>query len=144
MFREKIKLVFDMYTDILNTLKDEDLDKKLGDLRSNTIREQLCCVIGTRESYGNNLIKNQSFTWDTQFDFGKKWSRRELIREMEEKKEVVLDYLKAKNNLSENQQSAMFDLLAHEYMHQGQLVRYFYGLNLNLPKSLVEFWHLPK
>ncbi len=36
----------------------------------------------------------------------------------------------------------LVDLLEHETMHQGQLIRYVYGLGFSFPESLAKRWVL--
>lgn len=45
-------------------------------------------------------------------------------------------------NLSAGQEKLAFDLLEHEVQHQGQLIRYLYGLKLGIPAGLKERYHL--
>jgi hypothetical protein len=40
-----------LYTDLADTLTPEMFGSRLGDLPSNTIADQLWCVVGARESY---------------------------------------------------------------------------------------------
>lgn len=40
------------------------------------------------------------------------------------------------------QEKLAFDLLEHEVQHQGQLIRYLYGLKLGIPAGLKARYHL--
>ena len=48
---------FNLTTDLVDAMTDNDLKLKLKGLPSNNIGEQLWCVIGARESYLNAIIK---------------------------------------------------------------------------------------
>ncbi|MGI9609835.1 MAG: hypothetical protein ACR2NL_06035 [Acidimicrobiia bacterium] len=51
---EDVRALFDGYGDLVETLPDISLGKKLSD-RSNSIGAQLWCVVGGRESYSRAL-----------------------------------------------------------------------------------------
>jgi hypothetical protein len=107
--------------------------------RSNTVGEQLWCVIGGRES-GVRAIENSKW-----MGFGSS------LKETAVKSEVV-DTLKRSGEAFANAytgeaSTAVHDrvglfVLEHDAMHQGQLIRFAYALNLPFPKSWVDHWEL--
>jgi hypothetical protein len=139
---ERLNTSFDLYNELAAHLDESSLGSKLAALPSNTIGEQLWCVVGARESYTRGIQKGQ---WDG--------FRCSLAKEAIGKKKDVTDALAksalmAQKILSENeslsteQEKLAFDLLEHEVQHQGQLIRYLYGLKLGIPAGLKERYHL--
>lgn len=53
-----VKRAFQLTEDLVENLSDGDLAKNLENIPSNTIGEQLWCVVGARESYLNAIAKN--------------------------------------------------------------------------------------
>jgi len=48
-----------LYRDLVDSLDEESLDRKLPGLPSNTMGSQLWCVVGARESYTNAIQANE-------------------------------------------------------------------------------------
>jgi hypothetical protein len=55
---------------------------------------------------------------------------------------AVASVLQAHERLTEAQQRLVLDLLEHEAQHHGQLIRYLYGLGLQIPASWKERYAL--
>jgi len=129
-----LKRAFTLTTDLIQHLPEEALSQKLGDLPSNTIGEQLWCMIGARESYLQAVVDNE---WS---DFGCSLSdtrsKAEVLRVLEKSENDWFLYLD-KHALNEIQAAFLMDLLRHELQHHGQLIRYVYGNRLTFPAS----WH---
>jgi len=137
---EHIKSLFQYHLELAEKLPDEAFTKKLP-VSSNTIGQQFWCIIGARESYAKALQKGG---WDG------------FVCSMEEEKTkdktLVIEYLKkSANEMIESikglewideRNGLLLDLLEHEALHQGQLIRYVYGLKYTFPKSWIERWAL--
>jgi hypothetical protein len=139
---ERLFKNFELYSELISHLKEASLSSKLAELPSNSIGQQLWCVVGARESYIRGIEKGQ---WDgfrcslTKDDIGKKQSVAEaLARSAETAKQMLNQF----ENLSLAQERLAFELLEHEIQHQGQLIRYLYGLKLGIPAGLKERYHL--
>mgnify|MGYP001611840339 CR=1 FL=1 len=61
IYRERINQVFGLYNELATFLDEAYYSSKLSELPSNTIGQQLWCVIGARESYLNGIQKGK---WD--------------------------------------------------------------------------------
>jgi hypothetical protein len=129
-----LKRAFALTTDLIQHLPEEALVHKLGDLPSNTIGQQLWCMIGARESYLKAAVKNE---WSgfgcSLFDTR---SKTEVLDCLKKSENDWFTYLEEKA-LNENQTAFLMDLLEHELQHHGQLIRYVYGNRLSFPAS----WH---
>lgn len=139
---DRLNKAFDLYNDLAVHLNEASLGSKLATLPSNTIGEQLWCVVGARESYTRGIQKGQ---WDgfrcslTKDDISKKTEVTAALAKSAATAQQVLGQL---GSLTTAQEKLAFDLLEHEVQHQGQLIRYLYGLKLGIPAGLKERYHL--
>ncbi len=137
---ERLQKSFAIYDELVAHLPETALTSKLSTLPSNTIGQQLWCVVGARESYIKGIQKGE---WD-----GFSCS----LRETDNKKDVSGAFTNSAAlasgtighlaNLTDAQEKLAFDLLEHEIQHQGQLIRYLYGLKLGIPAGLKARYHL--
>lgn len=129
-----LKRAFTLTTDLIQHLPEEALGQKLGELPSNTIGEQLWCMIGARESYLQAVYDNE---WsDFTCSLSDTRSKMEILHALENSDNAWLAYLD-EHELNETQVAFLMDLLTHELQHHGQLIRYVYGDRLTFPAS----WH---
>lgn len=128
----KVIRAFNLTSDLVNHLSDEQLALTISDLPSNKIGEQLWCIIGARESY---LKAIQNSKWSG-FSCSLKNtnSKLEIINCLDKSLNNTISFFKD-NDLSETQIDILLDLLEHEVQHHGQLIRYFYSNKLTFPKS---------
>lgn len=139
---EKLNKNFELYDELIAHLGESSLGSKLAALPSNTIGEQFWCVVGARESYISGIQKGQ---WD---GFRCSLSKEAITK----KKDVTEALIKSASTarqvlgkittLTEAQEKLAFELLEHEIQHQGQLIRYLYGLKLGIPAGLKARYHL--
>src|SRR5688572_25450816 len=133
---------FRLYDDLVASLPDRALVKSLAGLPSNTIGQQLWCVIGARESYARAIAAGQ---WQG-FACG-------LRHELTGDAGAVADHLKqsavaaasaidAIAEWTEERGGLLMSLLEHEVQHHGQLIRYLYGNRLPIPLSWKERYTL--
>jgi hypothetical protein len=142
ILHERLKIAFDIYDGIVSHLNESSLTSKLAYLPSSTIGEPLWCVVGARESYIRGIQKGQldGFRCSlTKEDIGKKKSFSEALAKSSE---TALQILNQLETLSPSQEKLAFEFLEHEVQHQGQLIRYLYGLKLGIPASLKARYHL--
>jgi len=124
---------FELYDDLLASLGDGAIGKRLGELPSNTIGQQLWCVVGARESYARAIAARRwsGFACSLE-DPGDPALVAEAIARSEAAVRSVLDEFAT---FDEAQARLALDLLEHEAQHHGQLIRYLYGLRLPIPAS---------
>lgn len=138
---DRLTKIFDQWYDLVETLTEEELSLHLGTLRSNSIGEQLWCLGGCRESTLASLAEDTSFSWRCSFQ-GSTRDPAALSGYLRKQGEAVLALLRSDLAWTENQHGLVLDLLAHEFQHQGQMIRYLYGNDLSIPPSWQDFWHL--
>ena len=132
-WRERFEASQARFDDLLATIGDAPLPQSLPGLRSNSIGEQIWCVIGARQSYRRAVEAGE---WNgfscsvTGEEIGSSASLREALRTSAEEWLATAPLW-----TDEARASFVFDLLEHEATHQGQLIRYLYGCGLEIPKS---------
>ena len=131
---------FGLYRDLVRSLDASALGSRLDGLPSNTIGGQLWCLVGARESYARAIAAGQwsgfSCSLDDPADPAK------VADALRRSEAAVSDVLTNLATYGETQARLALDLLEHEAQHQGQLIRYLYGLRLPIPDSWKERYAL--
>ncbi len=142
IFRERISLAFALYKELGVFLAGPAFSSKLSDLPSNTIGQQLWCVIGARESYVKGIQKGQwdGFSCSLSFEFTS--DKDAVLTALDRSAEQAQQIFSQLTALSESQERLAMGLLEHEIQHHGQLIRYLYGLKMGVPKGWKERYHL--
>ena len=134
--RERFERSFGLYDDLVNAVGADALSARLGDLRSNTIGAQLWCVVGARESYSRAIEGGAwagfSCSLDDPADPAKV---RGALASSAEAVRAAIEGLDGADGADGARWGLALDLLEHEAAHQGQLIRYLYGLELPIPES---------
>lgn len=129
---KRIERAFALTLDLVEALSESDLMLKLENLPSNTISDQLWCVVGARESY---LKAIEAGSWEGfSCSLKDKHSKEEIMSCLKRTSESLNKFLEG-DELSEAQVKLLFDLLEHEVQHHGQLIRYVYANKLVFPQS---------
>lgn len=124
---------FALYRDFLESLEEASLRQKLPGLPSNAIGLQLWCVVGARESYSRAIGagKWEGFSCSLESVTAKE----NVAAALRGSEETVKEALLGSDEFSSGRLELALDLLEHEAAHQGQLIRYLYGLRLPIPDS---------
>lgn len=130
---ERFERSFGLYRDLLDSIGEDVLPLRLGKLASNSIGAQLWCVVGARESYSRAIKAGiwSGFTCSLDNPLNVANVRAALTRSAADVREA----LESMPSASSTQSGLIIDLLEHEAAHQGQLIRYLYGLELPIPPS---------
>lgn len=131
---------FAMYADFISSLPKIAMEYRLEE-PSNTIGQQLACVVSGRQSYGNAIAAGEWTGWTWAVSAEEASDRDKLARTMATAATAVLEVVDCVPG-SERRDRFLIRLLEHETMHQGQLIRYGYGWGLDFPPSWVERWGL--
>jgi len=123
---------FNLTFDLVDAINADDLQLKLKDLPSNTIGEQIWCIVGARESYLKAIINQRWMGFSCSLD--STTIKERVLKTLKNSSEDCLVTLN-KTELNEKQLELLLDLLEHEIQHHGQLIRYIYGNKLAFPKS---------
>jgi len=120
-----------LYRDLVDSLDEESLDRKLPGLPSNTMGSQLWCVVGARESYTNAIQANEWSGFNCSLN--STTNKTSVTDALQSSGDGVLAVLSHLDSFTDVQNRLMIDLLEHEAAHHGQLIRYLYGLRLTIP-----------
>lgn len=126
--------------DLVDTLPTEALGARLP-VPSSTIGAQLWCVVGARESYARSLGSGEWSGFSCSLEYGDRHDRDSLRAALARSSE---DFEAAASEApwDEPRAEILLALLEHEAQHQGQLIRYLYGLDLPIPPSWATRWAL--
>jgi hypothetical protein len=131
--RERFERSFGMYRDLVEVIDGDALERHLGDLRSNTVGAQLWCVVGARESYSRAIEAGAWSGFSCSLDDAADPAK--VRAALDRSGEAVQAALVGLDAADETRWGLALDLLEHEAAHQGQLIRYLYGLDLPIPAS---------
>jgi len=122
---------FDLYDELAGSLEAPPLAYKLPSLPSNTLGEQLWCVVGARESHARGIAAGawSGFACSLTTSTGLAQVRDALTRSRAAA-EATVD---CPDGFTDVQHQLLCDLVEHEAAHKGQLIRYLYGLKLPIP-----------
>lgn len=131
--RRRFERSFGLFRDLAESLDDGQVRSTLPGLPSNTIGAQLWCVVGARESHARAIRAGAWSGFACSLDDDR--DARKVAAALTRSESVVREALDAVPDASASQGGFILDLLEHEAAHQGQLIRYLYGLRLPIPES---------
>lgn len=117
------------------------LASKLVNLPSNTIGQQIWCVIGARNSYLNAAKAGSWIGFSNPLDFNKSHDLQAISAVLTSTGSDVKKYFSELIDIPETTLQFLFDLLEHEAQHHGQLARYLYALKVGVPQSWKDRYH---
>jgi len=121
------------YVDLIDSVGDEALGRKIDVPKHKSLAEHLWCVVGARESYARALIDGDwkgfecSMTAFTQEAFSEK---------LRSSSESVIQALESVTEWTAERERLLVSLAEHEVMHEGQVIRHMYALEMPIPKSV--------
>lgn len=126
---------FDLYRELIESLDESQLSASLPNLPSNTIGEQIWCVIGARESYSRAIHADGWLGFSCSLTSDQINVKAEVLAALTRSQEIVLTALAGIEEYTAIQSELAIDLLEHEAAHHGQLIRYLYGLQIEIPQG---------
>jgi hypothetical protein len=130
--RSNIRRSINLYEELVTELPEKALSLKLAQ-PSNTIGEQLWCVIGARESYCRAIAAGQWSGFACSLEAKSVGSRQRVLEALSRSAGGIESVLGRLESYTDAQNQLVADLLEHEIVHHGQLIRYLYGLKLSIP-----------
>ena len=122
-----------LYDELIASIPESALAERLPGIRSNTIGQQLWCVIGARESYARAIAAGEWKGFSCSVTREQCSMKADLARSLALSGTRFLEAVSAQDSFTDVQHRLMLDALEHEAAHQGQLIRYLYALNLSIP-----------
>lgn len=132
---DRLDKAFQLTDDLVNGLSSTDLSLTLSNLPSNTIGEQVWCIVGARESYLQAIIHDHWIGFSCSLTDVS--NHKNVMNSIQTSSLSLMEYIQS-TDLTEIQTDFLFTLLEHEVMHHGQLIRYMYGNKLTFPESWTE------
>ncbi|MCA1029702.1 hypothetical protein LCL95_01495 [Bacillus timonensis] len=132
ILKQRIVQAFQLTYDFYHQLNEDDLKKNIVNSPSNTIGEQVYCIIGARESY---LAALKVGEW-TGFNCSLSdcLNKTLVVSKLVDTQHKFVRFFDDKHT-SEMSGSLLINLLEHEIQHHGQLIRYAYANKIKFPKS---------
>lgn len=127
-----------MTSDLVDGLSETDMGRSLEE-PSNTIWDQLWCVVGARESHARAIEAGEWIGFSSSLTGADRGSKTSVRDALETSRRAVTDAVASAGSESDGR---VLDLLLHETQHHGQLIRYVYGLGLDFPESWRRRWNL--
>jgi hypothetical protein len=124
---------FALYDELVEALPEPAFSRKLPGLRSNTIGQQLWCVVGARESYGRAVVAGAWDGFACSLAGDRCGSRADVAAALCSSAADSTRIIEGADPWTDSQGQLVLDLVEHETMHHGQLIRYLYGLDLFIP-----------
>lgn len=137
---EHIQALFRAHQELAEILPEEAFGQKLS-IPSNTIGGQFWCLIGARESYTKAIKENGWVGFSCSMPQEDTNSKEKVLNSLTKTAQDFGQVLKGVE-WTNDRDDLLLDLLEHETQHQGQLIRYVYGLKYKFPKSWAERWAL--
>ena len=124
---------FGLYRDLVASIDAGHLGSRLTGLPSNTLGQQLWCVIGARESYARAIEAGRWAGFSCSLDDPRDAAK--VSDALLGSEAAVRNVIGSIESFGDAENRLALDLLEHEAQHHGQLIRYLYGLGLEVPAS---------
>jgi hypothetical protein len=131
--RARLDRSFGLYRDLTESLDEVALASRLPGIPSNTIGLQLWCVVGARESYVRAIEAGEWCGFSCSLE--STTEQASVAGALARSATALGKCLASIDSFDEIRGGLLVDLLEHEAAHQGQLIRYLYGLRLPIPGS---------
>ena len=135
VIRERFVESFELYDDLASEVPEASLAMKLPGIASNALGDQLWCVVGARESFASAIQAGAWSGFSCSLTASETRERDAVIAGLSRSAEEVLAVLDGVDPYDDDRSRFVLRLLEHEAAHQGQLIRYLYGLDLSIPDS---------
>jgi hypothetical protein len=133
VLRSSFRRSLSLYDELLAQLPEPALGMKLPDLPSDPIAGQLWCVVGARESYAGAIRAGAWAGFSCSLDAAGARKLGSVQAALGSSAQAILELLADLESYDDGRARFVVDLLEHEAAHQGQLIRYLYGLRLPIP-----------
>lgn len=133
VIRERFLESFELYDDLAREVPEASLALKLPGLASNALGAQLWCVVGARESFAGAIRSGAWPGFSCSLTAAETREREAVVAALSRSAEQVLAAIDEVGTGDDDRVRFVLRLLEHEAAHQGQLIRYLYGLQLPIP-----------
>lgn len=123
---------FESYNDLIQHIDENTLSGRLGAPRDKNVRDNLWCIVGTRESFAQAIAADSPLHWKCSMQ---QFAREDFIKALAESAASFLDTVASVAAWSDQQADLLARIVEHEAMHEGQIIRQVWGLEKTLPES---------
>lgn len=124
---------FNSYVDLISSVDDEALGRKIDVPKHKSLAEHLWCVVGARESYARAIVEG---SWKGFSCSMTNFSQQGFSERLRSSSESVVKALENIQDWTVERDRLLLALAEHEVMHEGQVIRHMYGLNMEIPGSV--------
>lgn len=135
LLRRRLTRANALYLDFVDALTAEQLGSRLPGLPSDTVGHQLWCVLGARESYPPAARAGEWQGFTSPVTAAQTTDAAVLRTALVQTAADVDEWVAGIDAEDEASFSYVLSLLEHETQHQGQLIRFLYGLRIDRPQS---------
>ncbi len=133
--RANLRQIIRQFGELADLIPEPSLNAKLPGLPSNTVGQQLWCVIGARESFRRAIAAGKWSGFSCSLPWESCGVKREVLEALSRSGAEILEAVSGGESFTDPQNRLMLDALEHEASHQGQLLRYLLALELPIPAS---------
>jgi hypothetical protein len=136
--------------DLLDVLQPADLPRTLPFPESESLYNQLWCMLGTTESFAERIAAGSWQGWHSSLSSSASHVTMDEIRQHLKESDATLFAALRQHNLLEPYADGStplrhyFRLVEHESHHHGQLINFIFALNLPIPQSWADEWALSR
>lgn len=135
LLRRRLERANILYLDFVDTIPAAHLVSRLPGLPSDTVGHQLWCVLGARESFPRAARAGEWQGFSSPIDRDGSSDAAGVRAAFVQTAADVDDWVAGIDAADEDSWRYALALLEHETMHQGQLIRYLYGLGIDRPHT---------
>lgn len=135
LLRRRLERANTLYLDLLDTVPAEHLGSRLPGLPSDTVGHQLWCVLGARVSFPLAARAGEWQGFSSPIDRDGSADAAAVRAAFVQTGADVDEWVAGIDAADEDSLRYVLALLEHETMHQGQLIRYLYGLGIDRPHT---------
>jgi hypothetical protein len=135
LLRRRLERANTLYLDFLDTIPVEHLGSRLPGLPSDTVGHQVWCVLGARESFPKAARAGEWQGFSSPIDRDGSSDQATVRAAFVKTAADVDEWVAGIAPADEDSLRYALALLEHETMHQGQLIRYLYGLGIDRPHT---------
>jgi uncharacterized damage-inducible protein DinB len=127
-----IRSRFRSFAELASALSEEMLQANVTAPRNKSLKEHFWCIVGARESYTNALEAGTWSGFNCSLQTINTVEVADKLAASSGQFDHVLDNIK---EWTSERDGFLADLMEHEVMHEGQIIRHMYALGYVIPDS---------
>lgn len=124
---------FASYRELISSVDDAALARKLDVPKAKSLAEHLWCVVGARESHARAFDEGQWIGFSCSMT---SFTQKDFCKNLQSSAESVTQALVRVRDWTVERDRLLIALAEHEVMHEGQIIRHMYGLDMTIPQSV--------